>query len=192
MSLGWVLTAIGATEAMALSDRISLYRISEADRPHQRRRRPRAPRAPRVPHRGRAAQRQPPPARRGAAAVAEQHRERRPHRRLARAARLRLALAAAASRSARCRRWSPTASPSASPRAPRTRWPTTGGWPGCCSGSRSDAEHGGRDPRLRPRPTHLADEHAELSADVDRRSAARGAARARRAGASAGCSTPPG
>ena len=29
ISIGWVLNAIGATEAMALSDRISVYRISE-------------------------------------------------------------------------------------------------------------------------------------------------------------------
>ena len=29
MSMGWVLTAIGATEAMALSDRISIYRTTK-------------------------------------------------------------------------------------------------------------------------------------------------------------------
>ena len=131
LAIGWVLIAIGATEAMALSDRISRLPHQPADHPDQRRARAGTPGAAGLPDRGGAAQRQPAAARRGAAPAAEQHLRRWP------ASSTLLVLLASVSPWLLllpvCRRpaaGSPTGWPSGSPSGPRTTWRTPGGWPG--------------------------------------------------------------
>ena len=93
LSLGWALTAIGASggdDALRPHRPLPDRRDDPSDR---RRRRPRASGAPRVPGERRAAEREPPPARRRAAPAAVEHRRRRPHRHPAGPARVHLAVA---------------------------------------------------------------------------------------------------